>query len=332
MIPGHPQENIVTRLMAANGRNGDDQIGHLTRGDVVVPQKIVLKDPAILTKMKKLFEEEGADYRTHVVGSGYESRNPATGAPEFGLFGRIFKFIAPAAGAILGSAIPGLGTALGASLGAGVGGLASGAGLKGAAIDAAGAGLGSAFLGGSGTGTVADSLTGSSIPGASTIGGELAGSTLGASSSGALSGALEGTSISGLVNGALNPPAPPGLPAPNVSGPSNAPIPTTAPRAAAFPSDLSTFSGLDPLQQGSGIATQGLYGQGTSSADQNYFLNLLQRQLITGPGQYANYNSVVNPTEQGYLQNTMGLQFDPNTNSLLQAIANKQAQTTSTQV
>lgn len=319
----HPMEAPITHLMAERGRGGDTQVGHLTVGDVVIPREIALKDPSILMKLKKGMEEGGGDYRTHIVGSGYEHRNPDTGAPEFGFFSNIFKAAAPILGGLAGSFIPGIGTAVGSALGAGLGGLVSGAGVKGSLIDAAGAGLGSAFLG-SGSGSLSDTLSGSSIPGASSIGGSLAGSALGNAGIQGLTGSLTGSSIANLVNGASQMPDG-GLPAPNVSGPKNAALPTSAPKEASLPSSLSSFSSLDPLQQGTGIATQGLYGGGTSKDESDYFTNLLQRQLINNQGGYNDYSSNVNPTEESYLHNDLGLQFDPNTSSLLQAIANKQA-------
>lgn len=317
-------EAPITHLMAAAGRKGDDQVGHLTRGDVVIPREAAMADPSILMKLKKVMEDNGGDYRTHIVGSGYEHRNPATGAPEFNWLSNIFKAAAPILGGVAGSFIPGVGTAIGSAIGAGLGGAVSGGGVKGSLIDAAGAGLGSAFLG-SGSGDVASNLSSSSIPGAASVGSSLTGTALGSAGVNALSGSLTGGSIANLVNGATAQPLSGALPAPDVAGPKEAPLPTSAPQAASLPSSLSGFSGLDSLQQGTGIATQGLYGGGTSNDEQNYFTNLLQRQLINGQGGYNDYSNNVNPTEESYLHNDLGLQFDPNTGSLLQAIANKQS-------
>lgn len=327
----HPMEAPITHLMAAAGRKGDDQVGHLTCGDVVIPREVAMADPSILMKLKKGMEDAGGDYRTHIVGSGYEHRNPHTGAPEFNFLSNILKTVLKAAPAVVGSVAGGvLGGPAGAAAGAAAGSKLSGGSNTQALLSAGGSYLGGEFLGG-GSGDVAGNLTTSSIPGAASLGEGLAngslgsaGSALGAAAFGPLSGALTGQTIAGLVGGAGAQPASE-LPAPNVSGPKNADLPTSAPKAASLPSSLSGFSGLDALQQGSGIATQGLYGGGTSNDEQNYFTNLLQRQLIDDKGGYNDYSSNVNPTEESYLHNDLGLQFDPNTQSLLQSIANKQA-------
>lgn len=87
----------------------------------------------------------------------------------------------------------------------------------------------------------------------------------------------------------------------------------------ALPSDLSQFSGLDPNQQESNIATQGVYGGGLGSADQSYFTNLINRQLVNGNGQ-TNPVSSLSPIENSYLNN-LGLGGYTNSNNLLQAIS-----------
>lgn len=328
----HPMEAPITHLMAAAGRKGDSQVGHLTNGDVVIPREIALNDPSILMKLKKGMEEAGGDYRTHVVGSGYEHRNPATGAPEFNFFSNILKTVLKAAPAVVGSVAGGvLGGPAGAAAGSALGTKLGGGSNTQALFSAGGSYLGGQFLGG-GSGDVAGNLTQSSIPGLPSLGESLAngslgsaGSALGAASFGPLSGSLTGQSIANLVSGGAEGPAQADPVAPNVTGPKEAALPTSAPKAASLPSSLGSFAGLDPLQQGTGIATQGVYGGGTGKEESDYFTNLLQRQLINDKGGYNDYGSNVNPTEESYLHNNLGLQFDPNTQSLLQAIANKQA-------
>lgn len=74
---------MLTNIMGAMGRGGDTMMAHLSHGDVVIPRDIVLQNPEFLTRLKKAMENMGADYRGHIVGSGYENHNPETGAPEF---------------------------------------------------------------------------------------------------------------------------------------------------------------------------------------------------------------------------------------------------------
>lgn len=74
---------MLANMMGSMGRGGDDVMAHLSHGDVVIPRDIVLQNPEFLTKFKKAMEDNQADYRGHVVGSGYENHNPETGAPEY---------------------------------------------------------------------------------------------------------------------------------------------------------------------------------------------------------------------------------------------------------
>jgi len=74
---------MLTNMMGAMGRGGDAMIAHLSPGDVVIPRDIILENPEFLTKFKKAMQDNQADYRTHIAGSGYENHNPDTGAPEF---------------------------------------------------------------------------------------------------------------------------------------------------------------------------------------------------------------------------------------------------------
>jgi hypothetical protein len=220
----------------------------------------------------------------------------------------------------------------GAAIGSGIGTKLSGGSTRDALISAGGSYVGGRFLG-AGAGDVAGNMTQSSIPGLRGLGGRLAsgtfgslGSAIGAASFPGITGSLMGQSIARMAAGPqMMAPINEGAPTAQPTGPSNAPLPTSQPEAAALPSSLSQFSGLDPLQQLSGVATEGLYGGGTGAQEQNYFLNLLQRQLIGSQGGYQDYSTSVNPTTEAYLQNNLGLQFDPSTTSLLQAIANRNA-------
>jgi len=75
--------HAMSNIMGVMGRGGDTMVGHLSHGDVVIPREIVLQNPEFLTKFKKAMQDNNADYRGHIAGSGYENKNPETGAPEF---------------------------------------------------------------------------------------------------------------------------------------------------------------------------------------------------------------------------------------------------------
>lgn len=104
-IQGYPQPNSIAQMVAEKGRGTDTMAAHVSPDDMVIPRQIWEKDPAILVKIKKLFEEEGADYRDHIVGNGVNNINPETGLPEFKLFGKFGKFFVQAlASAVAGPA------------------------------------------------------------------------------------------------------------------------------------------------------------------------------------------------------------------------------------
>lgn len=95
-------------------------------------------------------------------------------------------------------------------------------------------------------------------------------------------------------------------------------LPTQA-AAQSLPSDLSQYANLDPNQQESNIATQGVYGGGLGAADQSYFTNLINRQLTNSNGS-TNSLSSLSPIDNSYLNN-LGLGGYTNSNNLLQAIS-----------
>ena len=99
-----PSQNPSTNEMASQGRGEDSMVAHVTPGDYVIPKNILIQHPEFLVKLKKVMEDEGEDYRTHMIGSGFENMNPGTGAPEFG-FGKSFKNIARSAGSLVGQRV-----------------------------------------------------------------------------------------------------------------------------------------------------------------------------------------------------------------------------------
>jgi len=225
---GDPSEDA--QHAAQYGRGSDTTIGHLTPGDVVIPRDVVMENPEFLVKLKKAMADMGGDYKTHVVGSGYENINPNTGAPEFGFFGGIGK--------IFSSLVPaGLGFLAGGPVGAAIGG---------------GLGL-------------------------------LAGNNQKQQS----------------------------MPAPTISAPQFTP---TRPQAATRPSTLGDLSNLDPMQERSALATRGSQGGGLGQDEQNYYLNLLQRNIMDESGNVGNTESLL-PVERQYL-NQSGYATDTGMNFL----------------
>lgn len=148
--PEGGSESMNLQQAAQFGRFGDTTVGHLTPGEIVVP--LDAQTPELNKKIMEAIRKAGADPKRFVVGEDQNSYNPATGAPEFGLFSGIknaVKKIAGSAGGsliggILGNTIaPGVGGAIGSALGA-----AGGTKLTGGTLgEAIGAGLGN-FAGG----------------------------------------------------------------------------------------------------------------------------------------------------------------------------------------
>lgn len=169
------------------GRGGDTVLAHMTIGEVVIPAPM-MQDPEVAQVIQAIFEAYGENLGEFTVGDQANKINPETGYPEFGFFKSIKKFfkkIAPIALPILGSMIPGVGTALGAALGGAAGGLVSGGGLKGALTGGALGGIGGYLSGG-----------------ASGLLGHAAGTPLSTvTGNAALQGATQGTGMMGALTG-----------------------------------------------------------------------------------------------------------------------------------
>lgn len=72
--------------------------------------------------------------------------------------------------------------------------------------------------------------------------------------------------------------------------------------AGTMPTSLNQMSNLTPLQQATGLATQGVYGGGLGPQEQGYFGNLVQQQLVPSYGQTADLSTLA-PIENTYLGN-----------------------------
>lgn len=95
-------------------------------------------------------------------------------------------------------------------------------------------------------------------------------------------------------------------------------IPTQA-AAAAAPKGISGMGNLTPIQQASGLATQGLYGGGLGSDEQSYYGNLINRQLVDSGGHVSPLSSL-SPIEQSY-NSKLGFGGQTDSNSLLKALS-----------
>ena len=78
-----PTMGKSVRDMAKKGRFGDNTVGHLTPGEVVVPRGVWEADPALRQHASQAMMQAGLDPAQYVVGHPKNSRNPKTGAREF---------------------------------------------------------------------------------------------------------------------------------------------------------------------------------------------------------------------------------------------------------
>lgn len=187
--------------------------------------------------------------------------------------GNALQGLEAGAGTYAGNAI---GSSLGADLGNYTGGLlnetpanALGNEFGGQALSDAGAGFG----------TFAGNVLGSATLGSS-LGG-VAGSTLGAS--------MGQPSQASLDMG---------------SGP--AAFSPSQQSPMGLPQSLSQFGNLNPQQQATNIASKGVYGGGNGPQEQNYFLNLINRQLFDQGGNVAANTNNLAPVDMSYL-NQLGI-------------------------
>ena len=79
-----PMEAMGDEL-AEEGRGGDQIVGHLTPGEIVIPTDIL--DEELTEILDEFFAENGISMAQYTVGHEENSINPETGMPEFFLFG-----------------------------------------------------------------------------------------------------------------------------------------------------------------------------------------------------------------------------------------------------
>ena len=162
---GIAQFPALTKKMAAMGREGDDVIGHLQTGELVIPLALIEQDEALKEGIFQRLRDMGVeDPERYVVGSASNSINPDTGAAEFFLKNlsktvakavksvvKVVRMVAPIILPIALSFTP-LGPVFGAALGSGIGTLIQGGSIKDALKSALIAGAtGAVFSGFTGT-------------------------------------------------------------------------------------------------------------------------------------------------------------------------------------
>lgn len=145
--------SFLTSNLDEFGRNGDTEIIHATKSEVMMP-KGMMDDPSVRRTVRDLFEETGRDMEEYTVGSGQMNVNPVTGYEEaFDLIGGIKDIFKKAAPFLLPAAVsflfPGMSPFVSGALAGGVGSLLQGgdmrdafkAGLTGGLTSAATTGL-----------------------------------------------------------------------------------------------------------------------------------------------------------------------------------------------
>ena len=152
---GGPVAAGLGSFLASNidefGRNGDTEVIHATKSEVVLP-KGMIDNPQVRQTVRDLFEQTGRDMQEYTVGSGQMNVNPMTGYEEaFDLIGgikNIFKKAAPVLLPIATSFLfQGMSPFLSGALAGGVGSLIQGgnvedafkSGIQGGLVSSAGA-------------------------------------------------------------------------------------------------------------------------------------------------------------------------------------------------
>lgn len=118
-IPVPSKTEVIAKAVARMGRTTDNAIAHVTPGEMVVPNEVFQRNPALKNMLTQAFVSAGADPRRYIVGNKKHGRfNPKTGQQEFGFFEDILRFAAPVAADYFGFGdafgIDGLGSALAA--------------------------------------------------------------------------------------------------------------------------------------------------------------------------------------------------------------------------
>jgi len=135
---GGPVMRGLGSFLASNldefGRNGDTEIIHATKSEVMMP-KGMMDDPSVRRTVRDLFEETGRDMEEYTVGSGQMNVNPVTGYEEaFDFIGGIKDIFKKAAPFLLPAAVsfmfPGMSPFVSGAIAGGVGSLLQGGDMQ----------------------------------------------------------------------------------------------------------------------------------------------------------------------------------------------------------
>ena len=138
MMNRDPMATGLGSFLASNidefGRNGDTEVIHATKSEVVLPKGMV-DNPEVRRTVRDLFEQTGRDMQEYTVGSGEMNVNPMTGYEEaFDLIGGIKDIFKKAAPVLLPIAttfmFPGMSPFLSGALAGGVGSLIQGGSIE----------------------------------------------------------------------------------------------------------------------------------------------------------------------------------------------------------
>ena len=73
----------VAERMAALGRNGDTELVHAEKGEIVIHPKLLAENPRLAKEMMDAFTNSDVDLSRYIIGSRSNSINPDTGQAEF---------------------------------------------------------------------------------------------------------------------------------------------------------------------------------------------------------------------------------------------------------
>jgi len=126
----------VANRMAQMGRNGDTELAHLRRDEVVMTEDMA-RDPRIRNAVAEVFSDNDMDMARYTVGNAANSVNPYTGNREFFLkkiisgVKKIVKMAAPIVIPLAMNALfPGMGAIASGFIGSGISSLAQGNSFK----------------------------------------------------------------------------------------------------------------------------------------------------------------------------------------------------------